>query len=148
MQDLFYGSLEERDALATAITNKGIETSVSDTLTVMAENVNQIRTGGLLEKGQALIFSNTHSFPQIINVSTGVGFSVSGGFYGITIIRNNGWTNVASSYQSIIGYYQNGNINTSTGSLVTSRVIPVDAEYIFLHTTSGNQGFGTTITVN
>ena len=42
MQDLFYGSLEERETLAKAITNKGGDTNVSDTLSTMATNVSNI----------------------------------------------------------------------------------------------------------
>ena len=45
MQDLFYGSLAEREVLATAITNKGVKTNSSDTLTVMAQNISQLNTG-------------------------------------------------------------------------------------------------------
>lgn len=42
MQELFYGSLEERELLATVITNKGVNTNVSDTLVTMAENIEKI----------------------------------------------------------------------------------------------------------
>ena len=35
MQELFYGSIEERQALATAITSKGVPTEVSNTLEVL-----------------------------------------------------------------------------------------------------------------
>lgn len=44
MNELFYGSIAEREALANAITNKGVNTSVADTLDTMAENVSNIDT--------------------------------------------------------------------------------------------------------
>lgn len=46
ISDLFYGSVSEREALAKAITDKGVPTSAADTLTTMAENVEQVPIGG------------------------------------------------------------------------------------------------------
>lgn len=46
ISDLFYGSVSEREALAKAITDKGVPTSAADTLTTMAENVEQVPVGG------------------------------------------------------------------------------------------------------
>ena len=46
VSELFYGSVAEREALAKAITDKGVATSAADTLTIMAENVKQVPVGG------------------------------------------------------------------------------------------------------
>lgn len=43
MQELYFGSIEEREALADAITNKGVATNVTDSLITMSENVNNIK---------------------------------------------------------------------------------------------------------
>ena len=44
MQDLFYGSLEEREALADAIADRKVPTNVSDSLITMANNIKLIPT--------------------------------------------------------------------------------------------------------
>ena len=46
LKDIYYGSLEERQLLANAITNKGIETNTADSLATMAENISHIYEGG------------------------------------------------------------------------------------------------------
>ena len=46
LQELLYGSLEEREALANAISDKGIPTVSSDRLVNMASNIRQIYEGG------------------------------------------------------------------------------------------------------
>ena len=70
MQELFYGSLEEREALAKAITDKGIPTNVSDSLLTMAANVESI-VGGYnnikysfkrLSQANQSSTNNAHSF--------------------------------------------------------------------------------------
>lgn len=43
MNELYYGSIAEREALAEAITAKGVNTNTSDSLTTMAENVTNIK---------------------------------------------------------------------------------------------------------
>ena len=44
MKDLYFGSIEEREALANAITDKGIETKITDSLLQMAANVASFST--------------------------------------------------------------------------------------------------------
>lgn len=43
LNDLFYGSIEERQLLANAITNKGVITNATDSLAIMTENVNNVK---------------------------------------------------------------------------------------------------------
>lgn len=44
MNELYYGSIAEREALAEAITSKGVSTNTSDSLSTMAENILNIVT--------------------------------------------------------------------------------------------------------
>lgn len=46
LKDIYYGSLEERQLLAEAITDKGVETKTADSLATMAENIGHIYEGG------------------------------------------------------------------------------------------------------
>lgn len=44
IQELYFGSIEEREALADAITNKGVDTNVADSLETMASNIGLIKS--------------------------------------------------------------------------------------------------------
>ena len=44
LKDIYFGSIEERQLLANAINNKGITTDVTDSLSQMAENIDNILT--------------------------------------------------------------------------------------------------------
>lgn len=80
MQELFYGSIEEREALANAITNKGVDTNVSDTLSTMAENVNNIEMPKIqIDK---LWF---HRYGQMTNIT------------GLTKFKKFSWTSISLS---------------------------------------------------
>lgn len=51
ISELFYGSMTEREAIADAITEKGVNTNTSDSLFDMAENIGKIKT---LDKNSVL----------------------------------------------------------------------------------------------
>lgn len=81
IQEMFYGSIEEREALADAITNKGVNTNASDTLSTMAENVNNIVTPKIqIEK---LWY---HRNGQTTNIT------------GLTNFKKFSWTSISLSY--------------------------------------------------
>lgn len=46
LSELYFGSIEEREALANAINDKGVETNITDSLLEMAEHVTHIYEGG------------------------------------------------------------------------------------------------------
>ena len=46
LKDIYYGSIEEREALAYAITDQGVPTETSDSLTTMSNNIRQLYSGG------------------------------------------------------------------------------------------------------
>lgn len=48
MQDLYYGSISERETLAQAITSKGVLTNTSDKLSTMASNIKKLSSDKLL----------------------------------------------------------------------------------------------------
>lgn len=43
MNELYYGSIAEREALANAITKKGVKTNTSDSLEIMSTNISNIK---------------------------------------------------------------------------------------------------------
>ena len=63
MEELYYGSIAERKLLADAITEKGIDTSVTDSLSTMANNVSNIKYEDIYAVGTGgSNYENTYSY--------------------------------------------------------------------------------------
>lgn len=112
MQDLYYGSLVEREALANAITNKGIHTNTSDTLSTMAENISEIYTDG--EYDLIRNFS-TDLWPSTTGTMNTAMFK--GSFSGQTKLIDVSKFNtlkVRGTIKDYSGFYPSGSISIST----------------------------------
>lgn len=99
IQELFYGLLSERKALADAITAKGVKTNTSDTLTTMAENISRIEKisdsgtkSQTLYQGRTSInisFNKTFDKPPTVASMSVAGYVI---LESITNITNTGFT--------------------------------------------------------
>lgn len=87
LSELFYGSLEEREALAEAITNKGVPTEVSNTLDTIIENVKKIpgyevQSGSISGSQGQGDYTKTITFPKAFSATPIVMLNTSSyGFY-------------------------------------------------------------------